>query len=315
MAAVYGGGPDDSEEMVKRVLVTGSSGFIGRHAVPELVRLGYEVHAVNRRPSPPATGVFAHEADLLDAGQTGDVVRHVKPTHLLHLAWYAEHGKFWTSPLNLDWVAASTGLFKAFVEHGGTRAVFAGTCAEYDWSGDGPLHETATLSNPRTLYGVCKNALRQVVQTYGQQAGTSVAWARVFFLYGRDEHPNRLIPSILRPLLAGQPAVVRSGAHVRDLLHVRDVAGGFVGLLDSDVTGTVNIASGDATTLGDVAREAARLIGREDLLTVERQAATPENPGRIVADAARLRREVGWAPRYDLRSGLRDVVESLRRPL
>jgi len=263
---------------------------------------------------PAAANVIWHQRNLLDAKQVLELVLAVAPTDLLHFAWFAEHGKFWTSPLNLDWVSASIGLFRSFVEAGGRRAVFAGSCAEYDWAGSQPLAEDKSPCKPSSLYGVCKNATRQVVQGYALQSGVSVAWGRIFFLYGPNEDPNRLIPSILHPLLEGKPACCRSGDRVRDLLHVHDVASAFVALLQSDVTGSVNIGSGDRITLGEASRRAARIVGREDLLTVERQAATPANPAVILADATRLRREVGWEPRYDLTSGLEQVVASMRHP-
>jgi nucleoside-diphosphate-sugar epimerase len=299
---------------VKRVLVTGASGFIGRHAVALLASQGCEVHAVDLRPTPAAANVIWHETNLLDAKQVAELVTTVKPTDLLHFAWYAEHGKFWSSPLNLDWVSASIQLFKSFAEAGGRRAVFAGSCAEYDWAGSEPLVEDKTSCKPDSLYGICKNATRQVVQGYASQAGISLAWGRIFFLYGPDENPNRLIPSILQPLLEGKPASCRSGDHVRDLLHVYDVASAFVALLQSDVTGIVNIASGNRITLGEVSCRAAKIVGREDLLTVERQPATPANPAVILADTTRLQGEVGWQPRYDLTAGLEQVVASMRHP-
>jgi nucleoside-diphosphate-sugar epimerase len=299
---------------VKRILITGASGFIGRHVVASLADQGYEIHAVDLRRGPSAANVIWHETNLLDTKQVSDLFRTILPTHLLHFAWYAEHGKFWSSPLNLDWVAASIGLFKSFAEAGGRRAVFAGSCAEYDWAGSEPLVEDKTPCEPGSLYGGCKNATRQVVQSYASQAGVSVAWGRIFFLYGPDENPNRLIPSILRPMLEGKPGYCRSGDHVRDLLHVYDVAFAFVALLQSEVKGPVNIGSGDRITLGEVSRRVARIVGREDLLTVDRQPPTPENPAVILADVNRLRREVGWKPRYDLTSGLEQVVASMGHP-
>ncbi len=291
---------------MKRVLVTGSSGFIGRHAVPELLRLRYEVHAADLRPAAPAAGVTSHQVNLLDAAQVSELLKKIGPTYLVHFAWYAEHGKFWTSPLNLDWVAASLSMFKSFAENGGKRAVFAGTCAEYDWS-HAHLIEDLTPSNPATLYGVCKNSLREIAGKFAIQSGVELAWARVFFLYGPNEHPNRLIPSIVNPLLRNEPAVVRSGAHVRDILHVEDVARAFAAILNSSLQGIVNIGSGMPVTLGEVARIAAELTGQSHLLKIEEAAGTPSNPQVMTAETAKLR-TTGFVPRYALREGLANLL-------
>ena len=286
---------------MKRVLLTGGSGFIGRHAVAPLLRAGYEVHAVGRHA---AADVTSHVLDLMDRSQVTRLMAEVRPTHLLHFAWYAEHGKFWTSPLNLDWVAASLNLFRAFAEAGGQRAVFAGTCAEYDWA-EPHLVEDVTPSRPATLYGVCKNAVREVVLKTGSP---SVGWGRIFFLYGPDEHRDRLVPSVLAPLKRGEPAVVLSGGHVRDLMHVTDVAAAFVALLGSDLSGTVNIASGQAVTLGDVARTLGDLVGRPDLVRVEDAAGTASNPKVMTADTTKLA-DLGFRPQYGLRDGLATLLK------
>lgn len=78
---------------MKRVLVTGASGFIGRHVLTPLAERGYDVHAVSRSGAVPAAGnVHCHRADLLDPKQIGTLLKQVRPTHLLHFAWYAVPG-------------------------------------------------------------------------------------------------------------------------------------------------------------------------------------------------------------------------------
>jgi nucleoside-diphosphate-sugar epimerase len=291
---------------VKRILITGASGFIGQQVVLALRGSGYEIHTIHNSARQMSDS-RNHTLDLMDRPQVSRLMEKLQPTHLMHLAWYAEHGKFWTSPLNLDWVSASLHLFQSFVNNGGQRAVFAGSCAEYDWS-HSPLNEESSPSNPGTLYGVCKNSLRQVLEKFAAQSNVSVAWGRIFFLYGHGEHPNRLIPSILQPLLNDKPAAVRSGAHIRNLMHVEDVAGAFAAILNSSVKGIVNVAGDEAMTLGDVARLIGELTGKSHLLQIEQAEGTRDNPIMLTADTAKLH-SIGFTPKYTLRDGLATLID------
>ena len=296
--------------MSGRVLVTGASGFIGRHALAPLLAGGFEVHAVARRPAAGGDGVTWHATDLLDGGARAALVRDVAPSHLLHLAWYAEPGRFWTAPENLAWAEASIGLYREFAACGGARAVFAGTCAEYDWSG-GVCHEDATPLRPATLYGACKHAVASAVTAPG--AGPSTAWGRVFFLYGPGEPRAKLVASVIDALLEGRRAPVSHGRQVRDFLHVADVAGAFAALVASeDVRGAVNIGSGDAVSLRELlSLVEERLDARGQVAYGERPAPADEPPV-ILADVARLRDELSFRPRHTLASGLDDTIAHLR---
>jgi nucleoside-diphosphate-sugar epimerase len=291
----------------RRVLLTGATGFVGRHAGAALARRGFEVHAVARAPGPAAEGVAWHAADLLDGDAARRLVDRIRPTHLLHLAWYVEHGKFWHSPENLRWVAASLELVRAFRQAGGERAVLSGTCAEYEW-GHGLCSEASTPTVPATLYGACKLALHQVVEAYARQSGMSAAWGRIFLLYGPHEPPARLVASVARALLRGEPAPCSHGMQVRDFLHAADAADAFAALLDSDVRGAVNIGSGEPVALRDVVQALAARAGRPDLLRLGALPAAPGDPAALTADVSRLRGEVGWSPALSLEAGLDDVV-------
>jgi len=295
---------------VTRVLVTGGTGFIGRHALPLLAELGYEVHASwSSAPGEERPGVRWHRCDLLHPAAAASLIEAVRPTHLLHLAWYAVPGKFWDAAENARWVEASLGLLAAFADAGGRRATLAGSCAEYDWSRQGILSEAGTPLAPTTYYGTCKHALRAVAEGLAARRGVSFSWGRIFFVYGPHEHPDRLVSSLARALTRGEEAPTSKGTQRRDFLHARDVAAAFVALLDSGVEGAVNIGSGAAVAVRDVVAAVAAAAGRPELV---RWGALPQRPGDppvLEADVSRLVDEVGWRPSVPLEEGIERTVE------
>ena len=295
---------------MKRVLVTGAAGFIGRHALGPLVTRGFEVHAVSRSPRPRQDGVTWHRADLLDGASPAQLIEAVRPSHLLHLAWTTEPSAYWRSPANLDWLAASLALVRAFSDAGGERVVGAGTCAEYDWRrlGAAPCPERNTPCAPHTLYGQAKHAMHRVLAAYAAETGLSHAWGRIFLLYGPDEPPARLVPATVRALLAGEPARCTHGRQVRDLMDARDAGAAFATLLDSAAEGPVNVASGEGVSVAEVATRLGNLLGRPDLVELGALEARPDDPPYLVADVTRLTTEVGFRPAHDLDAGLADAV-------
>lgn len=294
--------------MNHRVLLTGASGFIGRAAIAPLREAGFEVHAVVRSRSNAADGVLWHNVNLLDGEQTTRLMREVRPSHLLHFAWYAEPGKYWTAPENADWLRASLALLETFERHGGLRVVMAGTCAEYDWR-DGICAEDSTPLVPNTLYGQTKLKLFQQLCGYSAKRGLSGAWGRIFFPYGPYEHPTRLISSVIYALLNDRPALCTSGEQKRDFIHVSDVAHAFVALLGSNVEGAVNIGCGQAIAVKDVAMRIAEELGKPDLIRLGARPGGNNEPPLVVADTRRLKDEVGRSPTVPFKEGLASTID------
>ncbi|HXB16063.1 MAG TPA: NAD(P)-dependent oxidoreductase [Solirubrobacteraceae bacterium] len=293
-----------------RVLLTGAGGFVGRPLLDELLARGHEVHALDVLPPDRDGGeVRWWQVDLDDAAGVRELLERLRPEKLVHMAWYVKHGSFWTSPENVAWVRRSIDLLMAFVAAGGRRALLAGTCAEYDWGRSAePFDELRSPLAPATLYGTAKDALRRVASGYAEQEGLELAWGRLFLLYGPREAPGRLVPSVINALLAGEPAETTSGAQRRDFMHVADVAGALATVLDSELSGPVNIASGQAVPIAEVVRTIAEIAGRPELV---RLGALPDREGEpelLGAQVRRLREEAGFEPRFGLRDGLQDAV-------
>jgi nucleoside-diphosphate-sugar epimerase len=287
-----------------RVLVTGATGFIGRPVVGALAARGLEVHGVSSRQIRDVYDqVIWHQADLLDAAQTAALVDRVRPSRLVHLAWDVQPGAWAGAGSHLAWLRAGVHLLERFAAAGGQRVVMTGSGAEYDWQA-GVCSERTTPLAPATLYGTTKLALAQVLAAYGRDTGLSTAWARVFFTYGPHENERRLVASVVRSLLAGEPAACTDGRQVRDFLYVDDVAAAIVALLESPVTGAVNVASGEPLSVAALATRIGTLLGRPELVQLGARPTPANETPLVVADVSRLTQEVGWTPAYSLDEGL-----------
>ena len=290
-----------------KVLVTGASGFIGRRVVAKLQQEArFEIVATSQNTNISSQGIEIERANLLSPGGPEALIKRVRPSHLIHLAWNAQPGLFWSAPDNLDWAAATIVLARAFLETGGERAVFAGTCAEYDWTGDSYLHEGSPLK-PATLYGAIKDATRRAVCTAGENAGVPIAWGRVFWLYGPNEAPGRLVSDVASALIDGRIIETSMGEQRRDFLHVDDVAGAFVAALNSDWSGPFNIGSGHAISVRILIEALANAAGRPELIHFGARPRPKADPDLLEADIHVLRDLIGFAPSISLERGISET--------
>jgi nucleoside-diphosphate-sugar epimerase len=308
--------------MARRVVVvSGAGGFIGRWSIPRLIAGGYEVHAVAARApgrEPPAqlSGAEIHYADLLREESIDALMQEVRPSHLLHFAWVATPGAYWTSPENRRWLAASQHLLQSFQGNGGMRAVMAGSCAEYDWSRAGVCNERSSpLADGAALtpYAECKIAMQRALAAFGSARHLSTAWGRIFFQFGPDEHPDRLVASVIMNLLSGREALCTHGRQIRSFLHVADVGSAFAALLDSVTEGPVNMGSPDRISIAGLLEAIAAQIGRPELVRLGVRSAPPSEPPLLVPDVERLYNEVGWRPQFGLHDAIADTISWWRQ--
>jgi nucleoside-diphosphate-sugar epimerase len=282
-----------------RVLVTGASGFVGRHLISKLLNEDIE-HIILGRNTPDDRKNI--RADLLSCSDLQVKIQKFKPTHLIHLAWYAEHGKYWESPLNIDWMIATQRLIESFCNSGGKHVVVAGTCAEYDW-GYGYCVEDLTPLAPRTLYGIAKKSTFDLVSHLCAKYQVKLSWARIFFPYGAGEAKERLIPSLFDVFRAEKPPFgVNKGAY-RDLLHVSDVAEAICLCSKSSVHGAINISSGCPVLLEHVVQLVASRYGKSPSSVLSLKSSRVGEPVILVGDNRKLK-ALGWRQQISLSEGI-----------
>jgi nucleoside-diphosphate-sugar epimerase len=285
---------------VRRVLVTGGIGFVGKDAIQEVARRRITVDVLSR--SVGADGSVAiHAVNLTRAGdETAKLVAHLRPIHLLLCGRTTQTDVCWHDPDNWLWVEVTRRLGHAFFGAGGRRAVLVGSGTEYLWSDPeivcALIREEAGGSVPETPYERANLAAWLCLLDMAP-AGASAAECRLFFPMepGPSEDPRRFLPSVLRALIAGKPGPFGPGDQLRDAIDVR-AAG--AALLDRDVAGPLSIGSGQPVSLSSIAGRAEEIVGQRELL---QRGALPRRPGEsaaLVADVGRLSHKVAFSLRF-----------------
>ena len=259
----------------KRILITGANGFVGRQILKALVVDDHEITIISRsrREKQIPVGIKVIETEDLFNESYDRLTQILKNQDILiHSAWYAEPGKYLTSPLNLDCLKGSLQLAQAFAEVGGKRFIGIGTCFEYDLN-QGILSVETPL-NPTTLYAACKVSVFQVLNQLLPALGVEFLWCRLFYLYGEDEDPRRLVPYLKEQLKSGQPANLSSGNQIRDFLNVQEAGQMIADCSLGSRQGSINICSGIPITVRQFAEQIADQFSRRDLLNF---GARPDN--------------------------------------
>lgn len=292
--------------MNKKVLITGGTGFIGKQVVKELLKRGWEVHSlVFPDLQPELKGITQYKLNLLDSQAVIDFFKENHFENLIHLAWYVGKGCH-SSNMNLEWVNSTLNILKCFSETGGKCFTGAGTVSEYEYK-YGYLLENDTPTDPQTMYGNCKNAVYNIAKVYCKQNNIDFKWPRIFNLYGPNERPQRLMPSVINSCLKGEDVLVSDCLKFQDYLHVEDTARGIVDVFESQIQGAVNICSGQPVQLRNIVEKIAKITGYEGNI---QWGAIPAAFGDevVVGNNDKLK-SLGWKQKYTLDEGLKETID------
>ena len=298
------------------VLLTGATGFIGSHIARRLIEEGHTVRAAVRpgsdltRIADVADRIERVPIDLFAAEPAALAGLAAGTERCIHAAWYAVPGKYLAAPENHACVAGSLRLLQGLAAAECKRAVFIGSCFEYDFDA-GYLTESGAV-RPLSLYAASKLATRFMGEHTAKLAGIGFAWVRLFYQYGPFEDARRLVPHVIESLLAGKTVEVTRGMQVRDFLHVADVAAAVAAVALAEVEGVVNVGSGDPVTVRRIVATLERLLERQGMVRYGARPDNPTDPPFVCADNRKLVAATGWSPRFDLESGLADTIRWTR---
>lgn len=300
----------------RRVLVTGASGFLGRHLVPALQREGAEVHAAYRRQAvPPVPGVHAHVCDLRDQGAIDATVHAVNPDIVVHLAAYGavreQHDEATMWAVNVEGTRA---LWQALDRR--VRFVMTGTCAEYGDVSE-PANERMPC-RPLSPYARSKHEAARFVVDAARATSRAAVVLRPYGAYGPDDHPGRVLPATIVGLLRGEVVALTEGGQVRDFCHVTDQVEAIVrAAVQPDLPPGViyNVGTGVGAPLREVLEMTATLVGGPGRLAFGRRPYRGDEPRYMVPDVSAAARDLGFRATVALRDGLARTVAWYRHAL
>lgn len=272
-----------------KVLVTGATGFVGFPTVKTLHAAGHDVVCAVRPGRARELADF--DVELLEledvfAQPPAWWTKNLAGVDMvIHLAWYAEPGKYLKSDKNMDCMSGTLSLAGGAVEAGVKRFVGVGTCFEYDLTSGNLSIETPLA--PTTPYAAAKAATYTFLNAWFEEKETEFLWARLFYLYGEREDPRRLVAYLHQQLRAGKSVDLSDGTAIKDYMDVKDAAELLVRDAMSAPQGATNICSERGISIRELAEKIADEYGRRDLLNFGARPANLTDPPLVVGVRSR----------------------------
>lgn len=291
---------------MKKILITGGTGFIGTQVVEILLKKGYEVHLIiHNKEHKEQKNLIQHRIDLLNLTEVNNFFAEHSFKILIHMAWFVGR-KCHVDNVNIEWIISSLNILKKFVEAGGEVFLSNGTVSEYDFS-YGLLREGETPLNNGSLHGICKSSFYRIAKQFCEQNNVIFKWPRIFNLYGPYEKINRLMPSVITSCLKNEDVQVSNCTNYQDYLYVKDTAKAIVDILEGNLNDAINVCSGEPVKLKEIVNLIVELTNFKGRVVWGALPSAIKN--KVVFGQNFRLQSLGWCPDYNLKTGLEETIE------
>jgi dTDP-glucose 4,6-dehydratase len=310
---------------MKKVLITGASGFIGSHTVESALDRGYSVRVFLRYNSTGYVGNLRFLGKKLkeieifwgDIRDYTSVLRAVKGVdYVIHLAAQISVPYSFQNPIDfaMNNVVGTTNILKASVECGISKFVYTSTSEIFGGS-DEPLNEDS-LRIPKSPYSASKVGADAMVKSFFYTYDLNTLILRPFNTFGPRQSIRALIPWIIYQGLRSEKVKLGNLEPKRDFTYVKDTVEGILLALEKETEGgdEINLGTGRSFSVMEVVEVVSKVLGKNLKVEVEEKLKRPKKAEvfNLIADNSKAKRVLGWEPKWSFEEGVRETVEYVR---
>ena len=308
-----------------KILVTGGAGYIGSHACHLLCSKGYEVVVYDNLKNGHKENLPSEAkiviGDLYDADKLNECFKENRIDSVIHFAGYIEAGESMKNPLKFfnNNVSNGVNLLNVMMKNNVKNIVYSSSAGVYGQPREIPIKEDAE-KKPVNYYGLTKLMFEQILNSCKVHGLKSISLryfnaAGAGFNIGENHKPEtHLIPTILRSALSngevkifGNDYETMDGSCIRDYVHVLDLAEVHIASLEKlshEITGEYNVGMGNGTSVLEIVKICEDIT--EGAINKKIHERRDGDPARLIADVSKIKRELGWSAKYDIK----DIIKS-----
>ena len=282
-----------------RILIIGGTGLLGSEIVKEFTHRGVTLFATTRQTTfSESPNYFV--VDFLNTDRTLDLIHQIRPDIVIQAAWFTDPLKYRHSIQNTLYSQASIELATAVRKLCIPWFIGIGSAAELGIQEKGEVSEK---ENSTKLYSLAKNNTRLAIEEVLKGSKTKFIWLRPFQVYGQNEHPLRLFPSLVSTIRRGETFQVLNSEFLLDWITSHDVARALAWSIEKELEGTLEVGTGTLTSVGVFCVKVSQHLGLPSHLVRLNNQKSQEFVERP-ADIKNVLFRSGWTPILNLNQGI-----------